>query len=198
MGRRGRSADEPIGRGFLPRRDGPAPRHGSAVRIWSMPVEIPDPVRFEEDTGHHTYNPEQAQPVLDRSSRASRRCSTSAAPRSSARRAPSISSGAVFDLAVTRFSGRLAPPREGPAFHARRVFARSDQPRLLARRAGRCLEPAFYAYAVPEPAGLKEAPVRPSAAYYHRAAGRVHPALRGRAHIRRSGSGTAGVHRQHL
>jgi hypothetical protein len=30
------------------------------------------------------------------------------------------------------------------------------------------LEPAFYAYAVPEPAGLKEAPVSPDAAYYHR------------------------------
>jgi hypothetical protein len=32
-------------------------------------------------------------------------------------------------------------------------------------------EPAFYAYAVPEPAGLKEAVVQPSAAYYHRELG---------------------------
>ena len=33
---------------------------------------------------------------------------------------------------------------------------------------GAVLEPAFYAYAVPEPAGLKEAAVRPAEAFYHR------------------------------
>jgi hypothetical protein len=29
-------------------------------------------------------------------------------------------------------------------------------------------EPAFYAYAVPEPSGLKDARVEPATAYYHR------------------------------
>jgi hypothetical protein len=32
-------------------------------------------------------------------------------------------------------------------------------------------ELAFYAYAVPEPSGLKESHVRPEAAYYHRELG---------------------------
>jgi hypothetical protein len=36
---------------------------------------------------------------------------------------------------------------------------------------GAVLEPAFYAYAVPEPEGLKEARVEPPAAYYHRELG---------------------------
>ncbi len=36
---------------------------------------------------------------------------------------------------------------------------------------GPVLESVFYAYAVPEPAGLKDAPVRPDAAYYHRELG---------------------------
>ena len=36
---------------------------------------------------------------------------------------------------------------------------------------GAILEPAFYAYAVPEPAGLKEAAVEPAAAYYHKELG---------------------------
>jgi len=36
---------------------------------------------------------------------------------------------------------------------------------------GAVLEPAFYAYAVPEPAGLKEAPVQPAGAFYHRELG---------------------------
>jgi uncharacterized protein DUF5996 len=33
------------------------------------------------------------------------------------------------------------------------------------------LEPAFYAYAVPEPGGLSDARVEPDAAYYHREMG---------------------------
>ena len=32
---------------------------------------------------------------------------------------------------------------------------------------GPLLEPAFYAYCVPEPPGLKTAPVQPAAAFYH-------------------------------
>ena len=36
---------------------------------------------------------------------------------------------------------------------------------------GSVLEPAFYAYAVPEPSGLKDAAVQPSAAYYYREMG---------------------------
>jgi hypothetical protein len=36
---------------------------------------------------------------------------------------------------------------------------------------GPVLEPVFYAYAVPEPPRLREAPVHPEAAYYHRELG---------------------------
>ena len=36
---------------------------------------------------------------------------------------------------------------------------------------GTLLEPVFYAYAVPEPQGMKEAAVQPSATYYHRELG---------------------------
>jgi len=70
-------------------------------------------------------------------------------------------------LAVTRFSGRRAPPREGAAFerdaYSHEVISHGFWP-----GSGPVLEPAFYAYAVPEPAGLKEARVQPDAAYYHR------------------------------
>ena len=75
-----------------------------------------------------------------------------------------------FDLAVTRFSGRTAPPREGPAFmrdaYSHEVISHGFWP-----GGGAVLEPAFYAYAVPEPAGLKEARVEPPAAFYHREMG---------------------------
>ena len=71
-----------------------------------------------------------------------------------------------FDLAVTRFSGRPAPPREGPAFmrdaYSHEVISHGFWP-----GSGPVLEPAFYAYAVPEPAGFKTASVEPDRAYYH-------------------------------
>jgi hypothetical protein len=68
---------------------------------------------------------------------------------------------------VTRFSGRRAPPREGPAFerdaYSHEVISHGFWP-----GSGALLEPAFYAYAAPEPPGLKEARVQPQPAYYHR------------------------------
>jgi hypothetical protein len=135
------------------------------VRIWSMPVEIPDPVRFEDDTAHHIYDPEQANrfwTILMR-----------IAPVFNERRATFIGKASPvhffwgsLDLAVTRFSGRLAAPRDGPAFmrdaYSHEVISHGFWP-----GSGAVLEPAFYAYAVPEPAGLKEVTVRPSAAFYH-------------------------------
>src|SRR5204863_2995434 len=30
------------------------------VKIWPMPVEIPSPIRFTEDTVHHSYDPDAA------------------------------------------------------------------------------------------------------------------------------------------
>jgi hypothetical protein len=72
----------------------------------------------------------------------------------------------AFDLAVTRFSGRLAPPREGPAF-MREAYSHEVISHGFWPGSGSILEPTFYAYAVPEPAGFKEARVRPEAAYYH-------------------------------
>jgi hypothetical protein len=139
------------------------------VRIWSMPVEIPNPIRFEEDTVHHTYNPEQAQRFW--------RILTRIAPVFNERRATFVGKSSPvhffwgsLDLAVTRFSGRPAPPREGPAFmrdaYSHEVISHGFWP-----GSAPLPEPAFYAYAVPEPDGLKQAPILPAAAYYHREMG---------------------------
>jgi hypothetical protein len=71
------------------------------------------------------------------------------------------------DLAVTRFSGRSAPPREGPAFmqeaYSQEVISHGFWP-----GGGPVPEPVVYGYAAPEPPGFKEASVEPAAAYYHR------------------------------
>ena len=72
----------------------------------------------------------------------------------------------AFDLAVTRFSGRPAPVREGPAF-MREAYSHEVISHGFWFGSGPLLEPAFYAYAVPEPPALKSARVQPRGAYYH-------------------------------
>ncbi len=135
------------------------------VRIWPVPVEIPDPIRFDQDTVHHTYNPEQANRFWS--------ILTHVAPVFEARRASFIGKTSPvhffwgsLDLAVTRFSGQPAPPRDGPAF-MREAYSHEVISHGFWPGSGLVLEPAFYAYAVPEPAGLRDAAVRPGAAYYH-------------------------------
>jgi hypothetical protein len=135
------------------------------VKIWPMPVEIPSPIRFDEDTAHASYDPEyanrfwrillQVERVLNEA-----RCQFIG------KCSPVHFFWGAMDLAVTRFSGRPAPPREGPAFmrdaYSREVISHGFWP-----GSGPLLEPAFYAYAVPEPPGLKTATVQPAAAFYH-------------------------------
>lgn len=142
---------------------------GLAVRIWPMPVEIPSPVRFDQDTVHRSYDPEYANRcwrILAQIARVFTESQCEFVGKSS----PVHFFWGAFDLAVTRFSGRPAPPREGPAF-MREAYSHEVISHGFWPGSGVLLEPAFYAYAVPEPAGLKEARVRPAAAYYHRELG---------------------------
>ena len=135
------------------------------VAIWTMPVEIAEPVRFERDTAHAAYDRiavERFQRVLSQVDRVFRRHRSGFVGKSS----PVHFFWGSFDLAVTRFSGRPAPPREGPAFmveaYSHEVISHGFWPGNA-----QMPEPVFYAYAVPEPDGFKAAAVRPSAAYYH-------------------------------
>ena len=136
------------------------------VKIRPVSTELPEPIRLDRDTQHHAYDAEYVDRLrrilvqVDRVFTASQcafvgKCS------------PVNFFWGSFDLAVTRFSGRRAPPREGAAFerdaYSHEVISHGFWP-----GSGPVLEPAFYAYAVPEPAGLKEARAQPDAAYYHR------------------------------
>ena len=135
------------------------------VRIWPVPVEIPDPIPFEQDTVHHSYDPEAATRfwrVLLQIHRVFTESRVDFVGKSS----PSHFFWGSFDLAVTRFSGRPAPPRDGPAF-MREAYSHEVISHGFWPGSGPVLEPAFYAYAVPEPDGLKTARVRPPAAFYH-------------------------------
>jgi hypothetical protein len=140
-----------------------------AVKIWPIPVEILSPIRFDEDTVHDSYDPVyanrfwrilvQVERVLNAS-----RC------RFVGKCSPVHFFWGAFDLAVTRFSGKTAPRREGPLWmqeaYSHAVISHGFWP-----GSGPVLEPAFYAYAVPEPPGFKEATVQPADAFYHRELG---------------------------
>ena len=135
------------------------------VKIWPMPVEIPSPVRFDRDTVHDAYDPASANTlwrILLQSDRAFDRTLSRFVGKCS----PVHFFWGGFDLAVTRFSGRSAPPRDGPAF-MREAYSHEVISHGFWPGSGPVLEPAFYAYAVPEPAGLKTASVQPAEAYYH-------------------------------
>jgi len=139
------------------------------VKIWPMPVEIPSPIRFDQDTVHRSYDPVSANRwwrVLAQAARVFTVSQCGFVGKCS----PVHFFWGSFDLAVSRFSGRRAPPREGPAFmrdaYSHEVISHGFWP-----GSGPLLEPVFYSYAVPEPAGLKEALVLPEAAYYHRELG---------------------------
>lgn len=139
---------------------------GIRVRIWTTPVEIPDPIPFEEDTIHHSYDP---APV-----RAFHEILLAIVPVFAAFRSGFIGKCSPihffwgsFDLAVTRFSGERAPERPGADSITREAYSHAAISHGFWPGSGPVQEPAFYAYAAPEPEGFKQALVRPAAAYYH-------------------------------
>jgi hypothetical protein len=136
------------------------------VKIWPMAVEIPSPIRLDTDTEHRAYDPVFANRAW-RIFADVERVFTEARCSFVGKCSPANFFWGSFDLAVTRFSGRLAPPREGPAF-MREAYSHEVISHGFWPGSGPILEPAFYAYSVPEPDGFKDAQVRPSAAFYHR------------------------------
>jgi hypothetical protein len=137
---------------------------GLGTKIWPMPVEVPDPVRFTVDTAHHHYDPEWVTRMWRVFLSVWRVFEVSRAS-FIGKASPVHFFWGSFDLAVTRFSGRPAPPRDGPAF-MREAYSHEVISHGFWPGSGPLLEPAFYAYAAPEPAGLRNARVQPAAAYY--------------------------------
>jgi hypothetical protein len=139
---------------------------GLSTRIWPVAVELPVPIRLDDDVAHHSYDREYVErwwQVLMRVHDEFATCRCAFVGKSS----PVHFFWGSFDLAVTRFSGRPAPPREGPAF-MREAYSHEVISHGFWPGSGPILEPALYAYAVPEPEGLKTAAVQPEGAYYHR------------------------------
>ena len=140
-------------------------RMGIDVKIWPMPVEIPDPIRFDKDVIHHAYNPESAnafwsilvgiKPVFE-----AFRC------KFIGKSSPVHFFWGSSDLASTRFSGRRAPERPNADAITKESYSHEVISHGFWPGSGAIQEPAFYAYAAPEPPGFNQAAVKPSAAFY--------------------------------
>lgn len=134
------------------------------VAITAVPDELENPIPFAEDTTHNAYDSEYAhrfwralmridQVFKQFRSRFKGKCS------------PVHFFWGSFDLAVTRFSGKDAPPREG----ADRITRVAYDQEVISHGfwTGRGFgEPAFYAYIAPEPEKFSKRKIKPDAAFY--------------------------------
>lgn len=135
------------------------------VKIWPVSVEMPTAVRLDQDLDHDAYDA-IAVSQFWRALRSIARVLTETRCSFVGKASPVHFFWGGFDLAVTRFSGRPAPPREGPAF-MREAYSKEVISHGFWPGGGQIDEAAFYAYAVPEPTGLRDVQPRPEATYYH-------------------------------
>jgi hypothetical protein len=143
---------------------------GLETRIWTMPVEIPDAIPFEQDRIHAAYDAEYANRfwrILLQVDRLMKRF-----------RAPFLGKVSPvhffwgsFDMAVTRFSGRTAPELHSASpnlggWVMREAYSHEVSSCGFWPGNGGYGRAAFYSYAYPEPAGFGQARIAPDAAFY--------------------------------
>lgn len=139
---------------------------GIEVKIWTTPVEIPDPIPFEQDHIHASYDPEYAHRFW-RILVSTEEVFTEFRSRFIGKTSPVHFFWGSFDLAVTRFSGRRAPEREGADAITREAYSHEVSSAGFWPGSGEIKDAAFYSYAAPQPSGFSQHPVRPPAAFYH-------------------------------
>jgi uncharacterized protein DUF5996 len=138
---------------------------GIDVKIWRMPVEIPNPIPFDEDRVHASYDAERVKTFLS-ILRSVDAVFHEFRARFEGKASPVHFFWGSFDLAETRFSGRKAPPRPGADSITLEAYSHEVSSVGFWPGTGSMSGPAFYSYASPEPQGFKEARVRPEAARY--------------------------------
>ena len=140
------------------------------VKIWPMPVEVPNPIRFTDDHVHASYDADAIHRLFqilletDTTFKEFR-------GRFLGKSSPVHFFWGAFDLAVTRFSGRRAPKRENvdsvtQEAYSHEVISHGFWPGGAWPGAATMESPVYYAYSVPAPDGFDQAPVRPRAAFY--------------------------------
>jgi uncharacterized protein DUF5996 len=143
-------------------------RLGIDVKIWTMPTEVlpPEvPIRFEDDRQHASYDAAYTHRCWRILLRADAIFKEFRA-RFIGKASPVHFFWGGFDLAVTRFSGRRAPVREGADVITREGYSHEVSSCGLWFGSGSLTGPAFFSYAAPEPPGFKDAQIHPGSAFY--------------------------------
>jgi Family of unknown function (DUF5996) len=136
------------------------------VKIWTTPVEVPDPVPFEQDEAHASYDAEYANRfwrILSNSANVF----TEFRARFIGKVSPVHFFWGSFDLAVTRFSGRRAPERPEADAITREAYSHEVISHGFWPGSGNVKDAAFYSYAAPEPQGFQQAKIGPASAFYN-------------------------------
>ena len=146
---------------------------GIEVKIWPVPVEMGDVLPFTRDDIHIAYDPDAAQRcwrILAQTDRVLKQFRSRFVGKCS----PSHVWWGAFDIACTRFSGRRAPPHPGGAPNVADYVTREGYSHECISAGwwpgtpeAPVAEPAFYAYAYPEPPGCPDASIGPRGAHYH-------------------------------
>jgi uncharacterized protein DUF5996 len=140
------------------------------VRIRPHPSEVADPIPFDRDETHRAYDSRYANRywrVLVQADRVFKQFRA----RFIGKCSPVHYFWGAPDLAVTRFSGRRAPPHPGgipnlPDAVTREAYSHEVSSCGFWPGGGAIPYAVFYSYAYPEPGGFPEAAVRPSSASY--------------------------------
>jgi hypothetical protein len=143
---------------------------GAPVKIWPVPREMADTLRFTEDREHRSYDRDAVHRCWTVLAQASRVLQEFRG-RFIGKCSPVHFFWGAFDLACTRFSGRTAPTHPGgvpnlPDWAVREAYSHECISAGWWPGGGAVMEPAFYAYSYPEPAGFAQTRIQPDAAYY--------------------------------
>ena len=146
-------------------------KHRLPSTFHGTPNEIPDAIPFADDRAPRAYDPASAERLRD--------MLALIVPIFAKFRAGFIGKSSPvhffwgsFDLAVTRFSGRPAPPHPGgvpglPDRVTREAYSHEESSAgFWPGNAAMAADPIFYSYAYPEPAGFRKATVAPKAASF--------------------------------
>ncbi len=140
------------------------------VDIYRRPNEVAEPIRFDQDETHRSYDREYAHRFWQILVQADRIFKEFRA-RFIGKCSPVHFFWGAPDLAVTRFSGREAPQHPGgipnlPDWVTREAYSHEVSSCGFWPGGGAIPYPAFYSYAYPEPVGFPDTPVKPDAAFY--------------------------------
>ena len=143
---------------------------GLDISIYTTPSEIPDAIPFEQDSSHHHYDAGYAT-LFWRALVQVDRVFKEFRARFIGKCSPVHFFWGSFDLAVSRFSGREAPPHPGgvpnfPDWVAREAYSHEVSSAGFWPGGGGIDYAAFYSYVYPTPEGFSESGIKPKGAFW--------------------------------